>query len=112
MISDPPGPPSAPEPTEIRKDYIILTWQPPESDGGTPVTGYFIERSTPGSSRWLRVNRDAVPDTTFKVPDLIEDTEYEFRIVAINKIGEGPPGPKSAPIKAQDPWSKSNILNK
>ncbi len=70
------------------------------------MTGYFVERCTAGSSRWLRVNRDAVSDTTLKVPDLIEDTEYEFRVVAVNKIGEGPPGPKSAPITAADPWSK------
>ena len=60
MFTDPPGAPSAPEPTEVLAEKVTLTWTPPEEDGGTPVTGYFVERCTAGSSRWLRVNKNAV----------------------------------------------------
>ena len=81
-----------------------MSWQPPENDGGSPVIGYFIERAQTRSTRFLRCNKQPVPDTTYKVTDLIEDTEYVFRIVAINKVGEGPPGPQSANVKAKDPW--------
>ena len=103
---DPPGPPSAPEPSDVTKESCSLTWTAPESDGGSPVTGYFIERSTTQSTRWLRVNKQPEPETTYEMTELIEDTEYEFRIVAVNKVGEGPPGPKSTPVKAKDPWGK------
>ena len=107
---DPPGPPSAPEPTEVTKESCQLTWKAPESDGGSPVTGYFIERAQKGSSRWLRCNKQPVSDTNYKVTDLIEDTEYIFRIVAVNKIGEGPPGPESVPVRAKDPFGKNMFL--
>ncbi len=38
--------------------------------------------------------------------DLVEGNEYQFRIVAVNKVGEGEPGPASQPITARDPWEK------
>ena len=104
---DPPGPPSAPEPTEVTKESCQLTWKSPESDGGSTITGYFIERAQKGSSRWLRCNKQPVSDTKYKATDLIEDTEYIFRIVAVNKIGEGPPGPESVPVRAKDPFGKN-----
>ena len=108
-FTDPPGPPSAPEPTDITKESCELTWKAPENDGGSPIIGYFIERAQTGSSRWLRCNKEPVSDKTYKVTDLIEDNEYVFRIVAVNKVGEGPPGPLSANVKAKDPWGKLNM---
>lgn len=101
---DPPGPPSAPEASDATKETCSLTWAAPEDDGGTPVTGYYIERATAGSSRWLRVNKDSVAEANYAVKGLIEGTEYVFRIVAENKVGEGEPGPQSKPLLAKDPW--------
>ena len=106
---DVPGTPSAPEVSEVTKETCQLNWTAPEEDGGTPVTGYFIERSTAGSSRWLRVNKELAPDTHYAVEGLIEDTQYAFRIVAVNKVGEGEPGPASQPITAKDPWGKCQL---
>ena len=103
---DPPGPPSAPEPSDITKESCVLTWRPPTEDGGSPVTGYFIERAAADSTRWLRVTREPISETKHKVTDLIEDNKYKFRIVAVNKVGEGPPGPESGPVHAKDPWDK------
>ena len=93
-----------PDVADVTKESCVLTWEAPEKDGGTPVIGYHMERCTGGSSRWIRQTKDLIPDTTFDVEDLIEDNTYEFRMVAVNKVGEGPPGPKSASITAKDPW--------
>ena len=112
LFPDPPGAPSAPEPSDVTKESCQLTWTAPESDGGSPIIGYFIERAQKGSSRWLRVNKEPVPDKSHKVTDLIEDNEYIFRIVAVNKIGEGPPGPESKPVKAKDPWGRKDFSPK
>ena len=30
--------------TDIWKDYITITWEEPENDGGCPLTGYVIEQ--------------------------------------------------------------------
>ena len=37
---------------------------------------------------------------------MVEGNEYQYRIVAENKVGEGPPGPPSQPVLAKDPWEK------
>ena len=107
---DPPGPPSAPETSDVTKDSCQLAWKTPENDGGSPITGYFIERTQVGSTRWLRCNKEPAPETSYKVTDLIEDTEYVFRIAAVNKVGEGPPGPQSVNIQAKDPWRKTSYF--
>ena len=104
MLSDPPQPPSAPVITEPRKDSCQLTWTAPENDGGSPITGYYVERSTAKSSRWLRITKELVSDLTYSAKELMEDTEYEFRVVAVNKIGESEPSPKSQTVLAKDPW--------
>ena len=104
---DPPGPPSAPEPIEVTKESCQLTWKAPESDGGSPVTCYFVNRAQKESCHWLHCNKKPVCDTKYKVTDLIEDTEYIFRIVAVNKTGEGLPGPESVPVLAEDPFGKT-----
>ena len=91
----------------MTKESCQLTWKAQERDGGSPVTGYVIKRAQKGSSHWLCCNKQPVSDTKYKVTDLIEDTEYIFRIVAVNKIGEGLPGPESVPVKAKDPFGKT-----
>ena len=43
----PPDKPSSPENlrvTEIWSDHMMLQWEPPSSDGGSPITGYTIEQ--------------------------------------------------------------------
>ena len=85
---------------------MTLTWEAPEEDGGTPITGYIIERRQTSSARWMTVTKEAVTELTHTVEDLIEDNEYEFRISAVNKVGQGPPSSPTAPAKAKDPWGK------
>ena len=103
MHLDPPGPPSAPVIEDVTKDSCKLSWKPPEQDGGTPVTGYFVERSAAQSSRWIKVTRDPLPEPIFSCNDLVEGNEYDFRAIAINKAGEGPAGEKCR-VLAKDPW--------
>lgn len=50
--------------------------------------------------------RQPITDLYFKIEDLIEDNEYEFRVLAENKVGRGPPSQPSDTIKAKDPWGK------
>lgn len=92
--------------SEITKENASLTWKPPSEDGGTPITGYVVERCQSSSSRWIRVNKDLTSDLTYLVPDLIEGNEYIFRISAVNKVGQGPPSSPSVPAVAKDSWGK------
>jgi titin len=92
---------------EVFKDSCVLTWRPPESDGGSPISGYYVERSTSSkAARWIRITKDPVPELKYNVTELVEGNEYQFRIIAENKAGMGPAGPACDPVLAKDPWDK------
>ena len=38
--------------------------------------------------------------------EVIEDNEYEFQVMAENKVGVGPPSSPSKPIVAKNPYGK------
>ena len=50
--SDKPGPPLELTIDAVANDWIELSWQPPIKDGGSPITGYVIERRTPVNYKW------------------------------------------------------------
>lgn len=75
------------------------------------MIGYHVERSTSGrTDRWIRITRQPIPDTRYKVSELVEGNEYQFRISAENSIGIGPPGPESDSIVAKDPWGRYTVV--
>ena len=61
----------------------------------------------PKSSRWLRVNKEQVSELKYVDKDLIEGEEYVYRVLAVNKVGEGPPTDTSKPVLVKDPFGKS-----
>jgi len=64
------------------------------------VTGYILERRTPGpDSEWIRVNDTSVTDLQYTVDNLTPDTQYQFRVAAVNKAGMSDFSPMSDTIK-------------
>ena len=110
LSSDTPGAPEAPTVTDIFKDHCTVAWQPPVEDGGTPIIGYHLERAMAGSSRWLKVNKEIIVELTCTEKDLIEGNEYQYRVIAENKVGVGPPSEPCKPFTAKDPWGEWRIL--
>jgi titin len=100
------GAPDAPTVTDILSESCQVSWQAPAEDGGSPITGYHLERRAAGSSRWIRVNKEQIPELTLNVADLVEGNEYEFRVAAENKAGIGEFSPPSQPFTAKNPWEK------
>ena len=90
----------------MSKSNIDLAWEPPETDGGLPIKGYHIERKQSKTSRWIKLNKDLIPEQFFAVTDVMENEEYEFRITAVNDEGHGPPSAVLGPVKAKDPFGK------
>jgi len=43
-ISDEPGKPRDVKATDWDKDHVDLAWQPPESDGGSKIFKYILEK--------------------------------------------------------------------
>ena len=102
-----PGPPAKPTISNISKDSCTLSWQPPSNDGGSRITGYHVERRSAVSKRWVFISKAPISGLDMKVKDLFEDTEYEFRVSAENKVGTGSPSQPSTPFVSKDPWGKS-----
>lgn len=106
MVKDPYVPPGSLknlEVSDIKKDSMLLTWEAPSDDGGSPITGYVIEKHDKEGVRWTRCNRQTVTDFTFKVTRLLESHLYEFRVAAENAIGVGEPSSPTVFYKALDP---------
>ena len=84
--------PSAPvgpvEFSDIQKTSIVITWKPSDNDGGSPITGYYIEMREAPKSSWKRVATVGPDVTTYNVPNMKEKEEYFFRIYAENKVGQ------------------------
>lgn len=85
---------------------MTLTWEVPQKDGGSPITGYIVERCQQPGSRWVKVNKKPVPDTMYTVPDLIENTDYKFRVAAENSVGVGKPSEPTSSITVKQPYGK------
>ena len=96
---DVPGAPGQPVVEEITAVTAKLSWAPPESDGGSPITNYIVEKKKKGEVKWARVNKDTVSEPEFTVPELKEEIEYEFRVTAENKAGPGAPSKPSQVAK-------------
>lgn len=87
---DPPGAPGSPRGIDSSEDSITISWLKPRHDGGSPITGYVIEKRLISEDKWTKGSHALIPDLTYKVGGLIENHEYEFRVAAINAAGQGP----------------------
>lgn len=103
---DPPSPPQNVKIDNLTKKSCTVSWEPPANNGGSEIKGYYIERSTGYSSRFTKVNRDPISATTKSFNDLVEGTEYEFRVVAENEAGLSKPSETSGVFVAKDPFDK------
>lgn len=101
----PPGPPVGPiKFTEVFAERIGLAWNPPTDDGGSKITNYVVEKREDNRKSWVHVSNDP-KECAYVVTRLTENHEYEFRVMAQNKFGVGPPL-VSEPEKARNLFSK------
>ena len=106
---DKPDAPGQPSISNITASSMTLNWSVPSSDGGSPVTGYLIEKKDRFSSRWSRVNDYSTQDVEFIVSGLKQGSEYEFRVAAENKAGVGKPSESSGYKVAKPPYGESIV---
>lgn len=82
---------------------MFVAWDKPSSDGGSPITGYYIERKERNSLLWVKANDTVVRTTEYPCAGLIEGLEYTFRVSAINRAGQGKPSVKTDFVTARTP---------
>ncbi|XP_072788887.1 receptor-type tyrosine-protein phosphatase F isoform X10 [Taeniopygia guttata] len=103
-----PKPPTEPLVTETTATSVTLTWDSGNSD---PIS-YYVIQYKPKSLEGQFQEVDGVATTRYSIGGLSPFSEYEFRIIAVNNIGRGPPSelveartgeqaPSSPPLKVQ-----------
>jgi hypothetical protein len=91
--------PSAPEglaAEPAKGKGVLLSWSPPASDGGYPVTGYNVYRATAsGEEVFLRSVKNV---TSFKDSSTTQGQAYYYIVRAVNAAGEGPPSSEGTAV--------------
>uniref|UniRef100_A0A3P9CPQ6 Titin n=1 Tax=Maylandia zebra TaxID=106582 RepID=A0A3P9CPQ6_9CICH len=98
-----PAAPGTPFVSTVTKYSMVVEWEPPVRDGGSPVIGYHLERKEKNSILWTKLNKFVIPDARFKTSGLEEGIEYEFRAFAENIAGLSPSSRISECYVARDP---------
>ena len=93
--------------SQVFGSYASLSWTPPASNGGSPITGYRLARNgidSVGTGPWSTV----VPATTtgFAFGNLTPGSTYTLTVQAINGLGTGTAGSATVsipPVPASSP---------
>lgn len=89
----------------MHKGGCTLSWKPPEDDGGEPIEEYILEAQDMNErGKFVEVGRCKAGDTSFKVKNLKDRTDYKFRVKARNKEGESEPLQTETATTIKDPW--------
>lgn len=66
-----PEKPSAPcgplQVNDITEESVVLSWDKPVFDGGSPITNYIMEKYDSRRLKWIRVDLIPSSETSFKV---------------------------------------------
>jgi len=99
--TDKPSPPRNLKVVETNKDYVVLSWSSPDSDGGSPLTGFLVERKDVTKTSFVSAGRCDAGTFQFRVTKLIEGNEYEFQVAVENEIGQSDWASLDKPVKAK-----------
>ena len=91
---------------DITGNSMHLRWSPPPEDGGSPVTGYIVEKKEGNKRMWQSVTTTEADETEFQVANLFEGNSYAFRVTAENKVGQGEPTELSDLVTAKSKFCK------
>ncbi|XP_062421610.1 myomesin-3 isoform X2 [Pungitius pungitius] len=98
-----PASPLALQVSDVNRDYVFLTWQPPSADGASPVEGYYVERRDLRRGEWVRCSERIQKTCQHPMFGLQEGAVYQFRVCAVNRAGAGRPSKATAPVLTADP---------
>uniref|UniRef100_A0A8C2DEV0 Myomesin 2 n=1 Tax=Cyprinus carpio TaxID=7962 RepID=A0A8C2DEV0_CYPCA len=88
---------------DANRDYVIVSWKPPNTTTEGPIIGYFVDRCEVGTENWVQCNDSPAKICKYPVQGLFEGHSYYFRVRAVNSRGTGRPSRMSEPIAALDP---------
>uniref|UniRef100_A0A4W5MQW6 Immunoglobulin superfamily member 22 n=1 Tax=Hucho hucho TaxID=62062 RepID=A0A4W5MQW6_9TELE len=108
-VIDVPGPVKILQVLDTADGEVSLAWEEPESDGGSKIITYVVERRDIKRKTWtLATDRSDAPEYT--VTGLQRESMYLFRVSARNRVGSGPNIETEKPgVYAKNKFGKQNI---
>ncbi|KAM5278521.1 myomesin-2 isoform 2-T2 [Hipposideros larvatus] len=103
LVTGAPGAPMDVQCHDANRDYVIVTWKPPNTTSEGAVIGYFIDRCEVGTNNWVQCNDSPVKICQYPVTGLFEGRSYTFRVRAVNNAGVSRPSRASEAVAALDP---------
>ena len=87
---------------------LEVSWEAPDSDGGSPVTGHRVQWKEAADS-WTAsedVSEEAATGTVHTITGLRDGVEHTVRVIAVNDAGPGPASAEaSATPQEESIWS-------
>lgn len=105
-VTSRPSPPQNVRITMTLGQSITLAWNEPNDDGGCKIGNYVVEYYRMGWDVWLKAS--STRQLTATLSDLIEGSEYKFRVKAESPYGLSEPSEESKILFIPDP--KRGIL--
>ena len=91
-VSVAPAEPTSLMATAVSETEIDLSWAAPTNDGGSALTGYTLQYNKAGGTAFGEsVTGIAANATSYSHVSLDAGTEYTYRLVAINALGDSGP---------------------
>lgn len=108
-IPDVPGPVKNLRVIDTADGEVSLAWEEPESDGGSKIISYIVERRDVKRKTWtLATDRADMPE--YCVSGLQRDSMYLFRVCARNRVGTGPAVTTDEAVQAKNKFGKQLFL--
>ncbi|XP_015178434.1 PREDICTED: serine/arginine repetitive matrix protein 2 isoform X2 [Polistes dominula] len=92
-VTDRPAAPGKVNVTMTLGRSVTLSWKEPEDDGGCKIGTYIVEYYRIGWEVWLKATTSR--QTTATLTELLEGSEYRFRVKAENPYGVSEPSEES-----------------
>ena len=68
---------------------VVISWTPPDDDGGALVYGYVIEYRELPTDKWIKYG-STFTEQQISLTGLDANTKYRARVSALNIRGKGP----------------------
>ena len=105
-----PDPPANATATATSGSTIDVQWDTPLDDGGSPITGYKIERKIGAGFFVIIVADTASTNTFFNNTNLPIGTLHTYRMSALNVFGSGIPSNEAAATTDPTPQAPPNVV--
>ncbi|XP_027025431.1 myomesin-2 isoform X2 [Tachysurus fulvidraco] len=109
-VAGAPGAPMDVTVSDANKDYVLVSWKPPNTTNEPHITGYFVDRRKSGTKDWIQCNSTPVKLCKLPVQGLTEGDSYHFRVRAVNSAGISLPSRMSTGVTSADLESDVQVI--